>query len=65
MNVQADSDVSPGLLSRDQAAKALGISGRKLDYLREDRLIPFIRIGRQILYASADLEQFIEARKVS
>jgi excisionase family DNA binding protein len=53
------------LLSREQAAKRLGISTRNLDYLREDRRLPFIQIGRRVFFAPLDLEQFIEARKVS
>jgi len=59
-----DAHSGSDLLNREQAARRLNISKRKLDYLREDHLIPFIRIGRRILYAPADLEQFIEARKV-
>jgi excisionase family DNA binding protein len=65
MQVQANYETVPGLLSREQAAKALGICGRNVDYLRERGQLPFIRIGRRILYAPTDLEQFIEARRVT
>ena len=63
--MQLHSSTAPGLLSREQAAKFLSISERKLDYLREDHRIPFVRIGKKILFTPADLEQFIEARRIS
>lgn len=62
--MQQISSTVPELLSRQQAAKVLNISERKLDYLREDHLIPFVRIGKKILFMPADLEEFVEARKV-
>ena len=64
MQVQAHSGIVPSLLSREQAAKALGICGRNVDYLREAGKLPFVRIGRRVLYAPADIEHFIESRKV-
>lgn len=63
--VQANYQTVPGLLNREQAAKALGICGRNVDYLRERGQLPSIRIGRRILYAPTDLEQFIESRRVN
>jgi excisionase family DNA binding protein len=52
------------LLSREQAAKRLNISTRNLDYLREAGRLPFIRIGRRVVFSPMDLEQFTEAQKV-
>ena len=55
---------SEALLSRKQAAKRLGISTRNLDYLRDARKLPFIQIGRRVVFSPFDLEQFIESRRV-
>lgn len=52
------------LLSREHAARQLGISTRNLDYLREAGRLPFIRIGRRVVFSPVDLEQFIASRKV-
>jgi len=53
------------LLSREQAANRLGISTRNLDYLREAGRLPFIQIGRRVVFSPLDLERFIEARRVT
>jgi len=42
-----DSDRA-ALLSREQAARHLGISTRNLDYLREIGRLPFVQIGRRV-----------------
>jgi excisionase family DNA binding protein len=65
MNMQAVAANETNLLSREQAAKRLGISTRNLDYLREDRKVPFVQIGRRVFFAPIDLEHFIESRKVA
>jgi len=53
-----------GLLSREQSAKRLEISTRNLDYLRKAGKLPFIQIGRRILFAPIDLQEFIETRRI-
>jgi excisionase family DNA binding protein len=65
MQAQANSSNEVDLLSREQAAKRLGISARNLSYLRDAGKLPFIQIGRRILFSPLDLDQFIEARKVN
>jgi excisionase family DNA binding protein len=55
---------SETLLSREQAAKRLGISTRNLDYLRDAGKLPFIQISRRVVFSPIDLEQFIESRRV-
>jgi excisionase family DNA binding protein len=64
MKEQSNFSTEAHLLGREQAAKALGISWRKLDYLRADGKIPYCRIGKRILFCPTDLEQFIEARRI-
>lgn len=48
------------LLSREEAAKTLGISLRKLEYLITDQRIPIKRIGRRVLISSRALEEFVK-----
>jgi hypothetical protein len=52
------------LLSREQAARHLGISTRNLDYLREAGRITFIQIGRRVVFSPLDLSQFVQAHRV-
>jgi excisionase family DNA binding protein len=54
----------PGLLSREQAARHLGISTRNLDYLREAGRLPFVQIGRRVVFVPADLEHFVQSRRI-
>jgi excisionase family DNA binding protein len=65
MQTAANSSNESDLLSREQAAKRLGISARNLSYLRDAGKLPFIQIGRRVLFSPLDLERFIEARKVN
>jgi excisionase family DNA binding protein len=53
-----------GLLTRAQAAKYLKISARNLDYLRAMGRMPFIQIGRRVLFSQKDVDQFIHAHRV-
>lgn len=48
----------------DDAAAYLGIARRTLQELVTNREIPFIKIGRAIRFDRADLDQFIDARRV-
>lgn len=53
------------LLTRGEAAAALN---KKISWLRwseRRRLIPFIKVGQQIRYVSADLEAWIASRRVA
>lgn len=65
MQALANSSSESDLLSREQAANRLGISMRNLDYLREAGRLPFIQIGRRVVFSPLDLERFIEARRVA
>ena len=60
MQEQANFRSDANLLSREQAAKRLGISTRNLDYIREDGRLPFIQIGRRVVFSPLDLDRFIE-----
>ncbi len=50
------------LLSRDEAASALGVSVRMLDLLTEPAgTLKPIRIGRRVLFSPAELQRWIDA----
>ena len=54
----------PELVSRDFAALALGVSPGTLDVWRSTGryALPFVKIGRKVLYKLDDLATFIEQR---
>ncbi len=56
----------PELLTRDEAAKYLGVKRTTLDTWASTKRypIPFIRVGRSVRYRRADLDQFLESRTV-
>lgn len=52
------------LLSTTQLALILGVSARKLERDRQDGTgIPFIRMGRRVLYRLVDVESYVEAQR--
>jgi excisionase family DNA binding protein len=53
-----NANTSLALRPRD-AARALGISPRLLWQLTHDRRIPFVRVGRAILYPVPDLQEWL------
>ena len=57
------------LLTPEQAAEALSVSVRQLLYLTSDGEIPFVNVGRGLRmirrYDPADIQAFIESRKVT
>ncbi|BCB79141.1 hypothetical protein GCM10022251_19660 [Phytohabitans flavus] len=63
----AGTTVAPGAAATVDAATAaglLGISVRSLRRLAASGQIPQVRIGRRVRYRLADLERFLEARRV-
>jgi hypothetical protein len=55
----------PLVLDRNEAAKALRISIRKLDYLIERGEISPVRIDNRVLVAWAELLRFVESKSVA
>ncbi len=55
------------LMSRKQAASYLGISPQTLSvWACEGRYkLPYIKVGRRVMYRFSDLEDFLERRTVS
>lgn len=55
---------SSALLSNDEARNLIGVSVRTWASLREKNIIPYVRIGRKILYKVEDINRFIEEHYV-
>jgi len=47
------------LLSVEEACRELGISRTTLYELRKRRRIPYVRVGRRVLFPRAELEEWI------
>lgn len=52
------------LLTPEEVQNLLKISQRQLRYLRERRLIPYVRVGGQARFYNADVEAFVKSRTV-
>jgi excisionase family DNA binding protein len=47
-------------LRPDEAAAAIGVSRRTLSEWQANRVIPFRRVGRTVLFAIADIQQALD-----
>ena len=52
------------LLTTTEAAGRLGVSKRTLQDLAAERKIAFVKFGRNVRFAVADLDKFIESHRV-
>ena len=52
----------PRLLSIEAAAAYLGVPVRTLQGLREQRLVPVVRLGRRLYFRPEDLDRLVESR---
>lgn len=55
---------SANLLNKTEAAKVLGISPASIPRLVRLKGLPFVRIGRRVLFDPRDIENFINNNKV-
>jgi excisionase family DNA binding protein len=53
-----------GLWNKAQAARALGICVRTLDYKTANGQIPHVRLGRIVRFIPADIQAFVSAHRV-
>jgi len=51
-----------GIITKQQAAEALGISVRKLEYLIKDGALPVTRLGRRVLINRRDVLALVPAQ---
>lgn len=49
----------PSILTKKEAAKFLRLSERRVDQLRESHGLPWISVGRKVLFSSRSLEDWI------
>jgi excisionase family DNA binding protein len=54
-----------GLLNKVEAARRLGVCVRTLDNKIREGTIAFVKIGKATRFIPRDIEQFIEAHRVS
>ncbi len=54
----------PLLLTARQAAQVLAISPRKVWSLTASGEVPHVRIGRSVRYSTADLQRWIDERRI-
>jgi excisionase family DNA binding protein len=52
------------LLNDTQAARRINCSKRKLHYEKGAGRIPFVRIGRLVRFIPADIDAYIQARRI-
>ena len=59
-------DNVPEMMSRARAAKYLGCAKATLDYWAStgNQKIPYFKIGRKVVYARADLDRWLEQKRV-
>ena len=55
---------SNALISNNEARNIVGVSVRTWHNLRAEKAIPYVRIGRKILYKVEDVNRFIEQHYV-
>jgi excisionase family DNA binding protein len=56
---------APALLTEDEAAAALRVCPRTLRKERQAGRLPYILIGRRVLYAPSDLETYVERARTT
>jgi len=51
-------------LSPVTSARYCGMSRRTMDYLKAEGKLPFVKVGKRILFDRADLDRFMLSRRV-
>jgi len=62
--MQENSSNDSNLLKREQAAKRCSFSTRKLAQEVKAGKIPYVRLGRLMRFIPADIDAYIEARRI-
>jgi excisionase family DNA binding protein len=55
--------IEPILIGAREAAKALGVCERTVWTLTQDEGLPFIKVGRRVLFDPQDLKEWVVRRK--
>jgi excisionase family DNA binding protein len=64
MTKQGDSSDGIELLDREQTAKRLKFSTRKLYNETKEGRIPHVRFGRLMFFIPADIDAYVEAHRI-
>jgi excisionase family DNA binding protein len=62
---RAMTDLSTQLLTIDQLAERLGITVRHVRRLVAERRLPYYKVGRLVRFDSAEIEQWLQTRRIS
>jgi excisionase family DNA binding protein len=65
MHALRSSSDGSGFVDKRGAGQHVWLSVRKLDYLREQGLLPFYRVGRKVLFKLSDLKAMMERFRVA
>jgi len=52
------------IMNKKEVAKLLQFSERKIDYLRQDGKLPYIKIGRCVRFRLEDIQDFLQKQLV-
>jgi excisionase family DNA binding protein len=52
-------------LTVDELSQLTGWSRRTIQYLRDSRQLPFYQDGRRILFSTAEIEKYLESKKIT
>lgn len=53
-----------GLLTKAETGEYMRVSLATIDRLMKTRQLPFIKLGKRVLFKKADVDRFLESRKV-
>ncbi|OSM04456.1 helix-turn-helix domain-containing protein [Magnetofaba australis] len=58
---------NPKLITPQEAARILGVEATTLGNWRHTKryALPYVKVGRKVMYRTADVEKFIESRYVT
>jgi excisionase family DNA binding protein len=59
-----ENPLSPGWVSKKRAAEHLGIGDRTLTDWMARRLIPYVRVGRKVIFNLREIDEHLKRREV-
>ena len=54
-----------GMLTKREAASAIGVSLRTLDNWIKDKQLPYVKLSKTVRFLKADIRQYISDRRVA
>lgn len=65
LEAKAEDELNGQWLESSVARKMVGVSPRKWQAMRDERVIPFSQYGRKIYYRRADIQTFMEQHYIT